>query len=80
MHHLHKSVQLKQEHFRTIKKNLIRLQLICKYFCSMTDCIFNAENFSAVVQEGLWKVLAYVSKDGVTLGGIQYFGSVTKKE
>ena len=46
----------------------------------MTDCIFNAENFSAVVQEGLWKVLAYVSKDGVTLGGIQYFGSVTKKE
>ena len=46
----------------------------------MTDCIFDADEYTAFALAGMWKIIAYVSKDDVTRAGIQYFASVTKTE
>lgn len=46
----------------------------------MTDCVFNGDNYRGLAQVGLWRIDAFVSKDGVTKAGVQYFASVTKKE
>lgn len=46
----------------------------------VNDYIFNGQKYMGLAVVGLWRIDIFISKDDVTLKGVQIFGEVTEKQ